>query len=286
VEHLIPQKISREHNLTSENFGEDIIYSLGNITLLEAPYQQVLSHGFVVDEKGRKMSKSLGNVIDPEDILTHFVISCDFTKEIKISISILENLRENYRKIRNTFRFLLGNLANLPPELQKETDLTSQFNLVDYYLLHQLEKLLADNQRNYNEYNFNPIYSSLLNFCINDLSTFYFEISKDSLYCDSLTSPRRNQEKKIQLITEHFFPLRNDIYQLLEKARQKNIITTNSQASLLIHIPREKNPPPEFFQLSLTELLMVAEIRFTPKLKKDMMTGNFCSLYLENTQLK
>ncbi|CAG8514953.1 2652_t:CDS:2 [Cetraspora pellucida] len=94
------------------------------------------------------------------------------------------------------------------------------------------------------------------------------------------------QEKEIQLITDYFFPLRNDVYQLLEKARREKIIITNSQASLLIHISSKKNPPPEFFQLNLTELLMVAEIRFSPKLKKDMMTGNFCSLYLENTQLK
>ncbi|CAI2169577.1 13098_t:CDS:2, partial [Funneliformis geosporum] len=146
----------------------------------QAPYQQVLSHGFVVDEKGHKMSKSL-------------VISSDFTKEVKISIPILENLRESYQKIRNTLRFLLGNLANLPPEIKNEQDLEANLDPVDYYLLHKLEKLIAENQKNYNEYNFNPTYSSLLNFCINDLSSFYFEISKDSLYCDNLHSLRRKQ---------------------------------------------------------------------------------------------
>jgi isoleucyl-tRNA synthetase len=105
----------------------------------------------------------------------------------------LENLRENYRKIRNTFRFLLGNLANLSPQVKEEKDLTQELSPTDYYILRQLEKLLADSKKNYNHYNFNPIYSSLLNFCSNDLSAFYFEISKDSLYCDSLASPCRNQ---------------------------------------------------------------------------------------------
>ena len=89
----------------------------------QAPYQQVLSHGFVVDEKGHKMSKSLGNVIDPEEIMEKFgvdilrlwVVSSDFTKEVKVSFPLLQNLSENYQKIRNTFRFLLGNLAHLPP---------------------------------------------------------------------------------------------------------------------------------------------------------------------------
>jgi isoleucyl-tRNA synthetase len=90
-------------------------------------------------------------------------------------------------------RFLLSNLTNTPPELKSEKDLEKELDLVDYYILFRLEKLVAESQKNYSEYNFNPTYSSLLNFCINDLSSFYFEISKDSLYCDSLNSPRRKQ---------------------------------------------------------------------------------------------
>jgi isoleucyl-tRNA synthetase len=110
-----------------------------------------------------------------------------------VGIPILENLRESYQKIRNTLRFLLGNLANLPPETKSEKDLETNLSPVDYYILHKLEKLIVESQKNYNEYNFGSIYSSLLNFCINDLSSFYFEISKDSLYCDSLHSTRRQQ---------------------------------------------------------------------------------------------
>ena len=180
-------------------FNSSLITSV--ILINQAPYQQVLSHGFVVDEKGHKMSKSLGNVIDPEEIIQKFgvdvlrlwVISSDFTKEVKVSVPILEKVQESYQKIRNTLRFLLGNLANVPPELKSEKLLEEKFNLIDYYILQQLEKLVERSKKNYEEYNFNPIYSSLLNFCINDLSSFYFEISKDSLYCDNLYSQRRKQ---------------------------------------------------------------------------------------------
>ena len=167
----------------------------------QSPYQQVLSHGFVVDEKGYKMSKSLGNVVGLEEIMEKFgvdilrlwVISSNLTKEVKISFSLLTGLQESYQKIRNTFRFLLGNFSYLPSEWKSEKDLEKELNLTDYYILSQLEKLITESQKGYRKYNFNPIYTSLLNFCANDLSAFYFEISKDSLYCDSLDSLRRKQ---------------------------------------------------------------------------------------------
>ncbi|CAJ0826990.1 10608_t:CDS:10 [Entrophospora sp. SA101] len=270
----------------------------------QAPYQQVLSHGFVVDEKGHKMSKSL-------------VISSDFTKEVKVSIPILEKVQESYQKIRNTLRFLLGNLANLPPEIKSEKDLETNLNSVDYHILHKLERLVAESQKNYNEYNFNPVYSSLLNFCINDLSSFYFEISKDSLYCDSLYSPRRKQiittlyyllqgllkiivpilpylaeeiyqntpfqfgfagqesiqlvnyhwnlplslasKKKSELINVFFLPLRQEIYQSLEQARQEKIIATNSQAHLIIYLKEEKASSKLSAEISEKESKLLSE---------------------------
>jgi isoleucyl-tRNA synthetase len=90
-------------------------------------------------------------------------------------------------------RFLLGNLSNLSQELTEEKHLEKELNLVDYYILDKLEKLTLEAKKNYEQYSFNSIYSSLLNFCINDLSAFYFEINKDSLYCDSIDSQRRKQ---------------------------------------------------------------------------------------------
>jgi len=176
-------------------FNSSLITSI--ILTNSPPYQQVLTHGFVVDEKGRKMSKSLGNVIDPEIIINQFnvdvirlwVASVDFTKEIKISIPLLQEIQGNYQKIRNTLRFFLGNLSTLTSEKQ----LVKELEPADEWVLAKLDKLITASQENYQKYNFNLIYQFLLNFCINDLSSFYFEISKDSLYCDNLESSRRKQ---------------------------------------------------------------------------------------------
>ena len=161
------------------------------------PYKQVLTHGFIVDEKGRKMSKSLGNVISPEEVISQFsvdvirlwVASTDFTKEIKISIPLLQEIQGNYQKIRNTLRFTLGSLFTLTSENQ----LVKELEPVDEWVLAKLDKLLVYSQENYQKYNFNLICQSLLNYFTNDLSSFYFEISKDNLYCDSLENPRRKQ---------------------------------------------------------------------------------------------
>lgn len=167
------------------------------ILLNNPPYKQVVAHGFVVDSKGRKMSKSLGNVINPEDIIKDFstdvvrlwVASVDFTKEIKISIPLLQEIQGNYQKIRNTLRFLLGNLSTL----NEEKNLTNNLEPIDEWILARLDNLITFSQKNYQSYNFNLIYQNFLNFCINDLSSFYFETSKDSLYCDSLLNKRRKQ---------------------------------------------------------------------------------------------
>ncbi|RHZ37673.1 class I tRNA ligase family protein [endosymbiont GvMRE of Glomus versiforme] len=163
----------------------------------KAPYQQVVTHGFVVDERGKKMSKSLGNIIEPSEVIEKFgvdvirlwVASADFTKEVKISVPLLQEIQGNYQKIRNTCRFLLANLATLTSEKQ----LVEELEPVDEWVLNKLNKLVDYSQENYQKYNFNLIYQTLLHFCVNDLSSFYFEISKDSLYCDNLESPRRKQ---------------------------------------------------------------------------------------------
>lgn len=180
-------------------FNSSLITSV--ILANQPPYQQVLSHGFVVDEKGQKMSKSLGNVIDSEkllekfgsDVLRLWVISSDFTKEIKVSIAILENVQENYQKIRNTLRFLLANLSHLPISINSEQSLKKDLDKLDYYVLERLENLLLTSKDKYLIFNFNAIYVALLRFCIDDLSSFYLETVKDSLYCDEQNSQRRQQ---------------------------------------------------------------------------------------------
>ncbi len=179
-------------------FHSSLLESCG--TRGRAPFDSILSHGFVVDGKGLKMSKSLGNVIAPEDILKKYgadilriwVASANYEEDLRIDKSIIEQHAESYRKIRNTFRYLLGNLND---EFQ-EIDL-NKLNLKDLpeleqYMLHKIY-ILNENFINYfNNYDFHNLYKELLNFCTVDLSAFYFDIRKDTLYCDLKDSEKRN----------------------------------------------------------------------------------------------
>jgi isoleucyl-tRNA synthetase len=157
-----------------------------------APYRSVLTHGFVVDAKGKKMSKSLGNVIAPKQVIDRFgaeilrlwVSASDYREDIRISDNILKQLSDAYRRIRNTSRFMLGNLADFNPDTDAVdySDLTE----LDRFALHRLQKLVEKNLKAYEDYEFHTIYHSLNNFCIVDMSSFYLDILKDRLY----TSPR------------------------------------------------------------------------------------------------
>jgi len=218
-------------------FNSSLIIS----TILEkkAPYDEVLSHGFVVDEKGKKMSKSLGNVIDPEDITKKFnsdvirlwVISSDFLKEVKISDQILKKSEDSYQKIRNVFRFLLANLSNIPSNIKNEKNFEKKINIIDEYIIYKLNFLIKESKINYKKYKFSSIFFSLINFCINDLSSFYFEIIKDSLYCDSLNSKKRKKIittiyyllKGLLFLIKPILPyLSEEIYQFIPKQLKFN----------------------------------------------------------------
>ncbi len=164
--------------------------SLITSTALEnkAPYKQVLTHGFVVDGVGRKMSKSLGNVISPQDIiklkgadiLRLWVVSSDYSEDVRISDEIINRLSEAYRKIRNTFRFILGNLC----DFNKEKDLIgpSQLEIVDKWALSKLYFLLKKVDSYYKNYDFLKAYQAIYHFCVVELSSFYLDILKDRLY--------------------------------------------------------------------------------------------------------
>jgi isoleucyl-tRNA synthetase len=178
-------------------FHSSLLESCG--TRDAAPFKSILSHGFVVDGKGLKMSKSMGNVISPDEILKNYgadilrvwVASSDYAEDLRIDKSILTQHAESYRKIRNTFRFILGNLKD---NYQKQDFAKLEYkNLgeLEQYILHKLyimEKSVKDNLKNYN---FHKLSKELLNFCTLDLSSFYFDIRKDVLYCDSLSSKKR-----------------------------------------------------------------------------------------------
>ena len=178
-------------------FHSSLLESCG--TRGRAPYESILSHGFVVDGKGLKMSKSVGNVIAPEDILKKYgadilriwVASSNYEEDLRIDYSILEQHADSYRKIRNTFRYLLGNLNdNFQIIDTKNLDLNKLPEL-EQYMLHKIYNLNENFKSYFNSYDFHNLYKELLNFCTVDLSAFYFDIRKDSLYCDSKSSEKR-----------------------------------------------------------------------------------------------
>ena len=178
-------------------FHSSLLESCG--TRGRAPYESVLSHGFVVDGKGLKMSKSVGNVIAPEDILKKYgadilriwVASSNYEEDLRIDNSIIEQHAESYRKIRNTFRYLLGNLNDNFKKIDLEKLNLEELPELEQYMLHKVFHLNKNFKNYFNSYNFHNLYKELLNFCAVDLSAFYFDIRKDALYCDSKNSEKR-----------------------------------------------------------------------------------------------
>ena len=180
-------------------FHSSLLESCG--TRGRAPFNSILSHGFVVDGKGLKMSKSTGNVTSPEDILKNYgadilrawVASSDYAEDLRIDKTILSQHAESYRKIRNTFRFILGNINDrFEPKSLKSIEI-KKFNELEQYIFHKLFVLDRSVKENLKNYNFHKLYRELLNFCSLDLSSFYFDIRKDVLYCDNLNSKKRKE---------------------------------------------------------------------------------------------
>jgi isoleucyl-tRNA synthetase len=178
-------------------FHSSLLESCG--TRGRAPFDSILSHGFVVDGKGLKMSKSLGNVIAPEDILKKYgadilriwVASSNYAEDLRIDYSILDQHSDSYRKIRNTFRYLLGNINdNFEPVDLKKLEIKNLPEL-ERFILHKIYILDQNFKKYFLNYDFHNLYKELLNFCTVDLSAFYFDIRKDCLYCDSKDSEKR-----------------------------------------------------------------------------------------------
>src|SRR5210317_2325394 len=178
-------------------FHSSLLESCG--TRGKAPFESILSHGFVVDGKGLKMSKSVGNVIAPEDILKKYgadilriwVASSNYAEDLRIDYSILEQHADSYRKIRNTFRYLLGNLNDDFQKIDMESLDIKQLPELERYMLHRVYELNNNFKNYFKSYDFHNLYKELLNFCTVALSSFYFDIRKDALYCDSKNSDRR-----------------------------------------------------------------------------------------------
>jgi len=179
-------------------FHSSLLESCG--TRGRAPFESILSHGFVVDGKGLKMSKSLGNQILPEDILKKYgadilriwVASSNYAEDLRVDYSILDQHAESYRKIRNTFRFLLGNIKDNFEEYNFEKLNIDNLPDLEKYILHRLFIINENFHSNFKIYNFHILYKELLNFCTVELSAFYFDIRKDLLYCDPIDSKKRS----------------------------------------------------------------------------------------------
>jgi len=167
------------------------------------PDRQVVTHGFVVDADGHKMSKSVGNVIMPDtllekygaDIVRLWTAMVDFREDIRISDEIMSRNAEAYRKIRNTLRFLLGNLSDFDPEVDSVA--TDDLGGLDAYMVRALEKLTEETRRAYESYEFAALSHRIVNFCTVDLSSLYLDINKDRLYCDLPEAPLRRATQTV-----------------------------------------------------------------------------------------
>ena len=192
-------------------FQASLLESVGSYT--RAPYKSVLTHGFTVDEKGRKMSKSLGNVVSPQDVIQEFgadilrlwVVSEDYSEDVKLGKGILKNIAEDYRKIRNTIRFMLGNLYDFSPESAVDC---SDMHHFDRWILSRFQRLVEKSHLYYKRYTFHRVYQIVRNFCTRDLSSIYLDVIKDRLYVLSPADPqRRSAQTALYTLLEGLIPL-------------------------------------------------------------------------------
>ena len=219
-------------------FHSSLLESCG--TRGRAPFNSILSHGFVVDGKGLKMSKSTGNIIAPEDILKKYgadilrawVAASDYAEDLRLDYSILEQHAESYRKIRNTFRFLLGNLRDQKTNFDPNSKEIDNWPELERFMLHQIFVLNRKFMEYFKEYNFHKLYRELLNFCSLDLSAFYFDIRKDTLYCDDIESPQRQActdllNLVLDMLLKWFAPILSftteEIFQITNRGKNSSI---------------------------------------------------------------
>jgi len=172
-----------------------------------APYHGVLTHGFTLDEKGMKMSKSLGNTVAPQevidqygaDILRLWVAQSDYTADLRIGKEILKGVADSYRRLRNTMRFMLGNLAGFE---EAERVAPAEMPELEQWVLHRLAELDGQVRTGFAAYDFQGVFQKLFTFATSDLSAFYFDIRKDALYCDPADSLRR---RAARTVLDHLF---------------------------------------------------------------------------------
>jgi isoleucyl-tRNA synthetase len=181
-------------------FHSSLLESVGTNGV--APFKAVLTHGFVLDEQGRKMSKSMGNVTAPQDVMKQYgadilrlwVMNSDTSLDLRIGPEILKQQAELYRRIRNTLRWLLGNLDGFTED---ETVPYAELPELERWLLHRLTELDAKIRHAVETHDWTGVYPEIHQFCATDLSAFYFDIRKDALYCDAADAPRRRAARTV-----------------------------------------------------------------------------------------
>jgi len=181
-------------------FHSSMLQSCG--TNGRAPYKGVLTHGFTLDEKGMKMSKSVGNTIAPEqvikqygaDILRLWVAQADYTADLRIGPEILKGVADSYRRLRNTMRFILGNLNDFSDSEKVEP---ADMPELEQWVLHRLAQLDTVVRDGYAAYDFQGVFSQVFQFATVDLSSFYFDVRKDVLYCDDIDGNRRKSARTV-----------------------------------------------------------------------------------------
>ena len=181
-------------------FHSSLLESCG--TRGRAPYDAVLTHGFVMGEDGQKMSKSLGNIVSPEDVVNQhgadilrlWVVGSDYSEDLRIGPEILKSHADTYRRLRNTLRYLLGNLSGFD---EAERLNVSEMPELERWVLHRLWELDKMLRKACDEFQFQPVFAELHNFCAVDLSAFYFDVRKDSLYCDPADDEKRRAARTV-----------------------------------------------------------------------------------------
>ncbi|WP_221564129.1 isoleucine--tRNA ligase [Alkalihalobacillus sp. TS-13] len=207
----------------------------------KSPYKTIITHGFVLDGEGKKMSKSLGNVIDPmkvmkqlgADIIRLWVSSVDYQADVRVSDDILKQVSEVYRKIRNTLRFMLGNLNGFDPA--KHRVAYEDMNELDQYMLVKMNQLVERVKNAYDDYQFSSVYNAIHNFCTIELSSFYLDLAKDTLYIESEDDHKRRSMQTVlydsvvaltQLVTPIIPHTADEVWQYIPGEKEESVQLT------------------------------------------------------------
>ena len=213
-----------------------------------APYRQVLTHGFLVDEEGRKQSKSLGNTISPQDIIKDmgadvlrlWVSSTDYRSDIANSPNIFKQTGEAYRKIRNTMRYLLGNLYDF--DINKDIVAFEDMEELDRWAMIKLQELIGKVRDAYENYEFHVVFHSIHKFCVLDMSAFYLDVIKDTLYTEKADSAKRRSAQTV------LYHLVNALTRLLTP------ILAFTTEEIYQYLPKPANSPESVMLLEMAEV--------------------------------